>query len=273
MARNYLRFVSILLSGCLLVAAPPSQGGEYAAHRALYNMSLENARSGSGISGVKGKMAVEWTDSCAGWAFQYRSVIDVTFDETPPARLTSTAASWESSDGKSYRFDVRHNTNGKEVERIEGVANLSAKNGAGHTVFTHPKPSKIDLPAGTLFPVAHSLAIMRAAKVGKAPQFVSRNVFDGMDVKGLYQVNAIIGAAKQSKMEFPGNKGIMKEMPSWSVSLAYFALNNGESVPQHEIKMRLFANGVADDLIMDFEEFVVRARLTQVDLLPDPTCR
>jgi hypothetical protein len=37
--------------------------------------------------------------------------------------------------------------------------------------------------------------------------------------------------------------------------------------------MRLFANGVADDLIMDFGEFIVRARIGQVELLADPDCR
>ena len=273
MKRFCLRLIHILIFGTLCVAATTAQAGEFSAHRALYNLSLVQARSGSGISGVTGKMAVEWNNSCTGWAFQYRSIIDVAFDEGAPVQLTSTAASWESSDGRDYRFDVRHKTNGKEMQHIEGVAKLTSTDGAGQTLFTHPKPLKIELPAGTLFPVAHSLVIMRAAKEGRTPQFVSRTIVDGMDVKGLYQVNAVIGAVKPPRREIPDNNNVMKGMPSWSVSLAYFAMNSNKSAPDHEIKMRLFANGVADDLIMDFEDFIVRARLSQIELLADPSCR
>ena len=273
MKRFCVRLIHILFSGTLCIAAATAQAGEFSAHRALYDLSLVKARSGSGISTVTGKMAVEWNYSCTGWAFQYRSVIDVAFLEGAPVQLASNATSWESSDGRDYRFDVRHKTNGKEMEHIEGVAKLTSANGAGQTMFTYPKPLKIDLPAGTLFPVAHSLAIMRTAKKGGTPQFISRTIFDGMDLKGLYQVNAVIGAVKPSQTTIPDNNDPMKGVPSWSVSLAYFAMSSNKPAPDHEIRMRLYANGVADDLIMDFEDFIVRARLRKIELLADPSCR
>lgn len=266
------RVCSLLILAAFNAGVATAQTGAFTAHRALYNLSLEQARSGSGISGVTGKMAVEWNDSCAGWAFEYRSVIDVTFDEETPVRLTSNAATWEASDGKTYRFSVRHKTNGREVERIEGVARLAGPNGAGQTELTHPEPRKIDLPKGTLFPVAHSLAIMKAAKSGSAPRFVSRTVFDGMDEEGLYQVNAVIGPAKESPGTNAAWKEQMKKVPSWSVTLAYFSLKSSKAAPDHEIKMNLFANGVSDDLIMDFDDFIVRARINKVELLPTPSC-
>ena len=270
--RRYGVLCALLWAG-FIASVPGGQAADFSAHRGLYDMSLVKANSGSGISGVAGKMAVEWHNSCTGWAFQYQSVIDVTFEEGTPVRLTSNATSWESSDGTDYRFDVRHLTNGKEMERIEGVAKLSGDKGGGYSLFNHPKPTKFDLPGGTLFPVAHSMAIVRAAKGGKSPQFVSRNIFDGMDVKGLYQVNAIIGPVMPPKIGFRVNGDAMKKMASWPVSLAYFAVKSGQPTPDHEIKMRLFANGVADDLVMDFGSFIVRARLGQVDLLDPPACK
>ena len=272
MKSSCLWLIQILSGLALSIVATAGLASELTPHRALYDLSLKTARSGSGISAVTGKMAVEWNNSCSGWAFQYRSVIDVIFDEGAPVQLTSNAATWESSDNKRYRFDVRHHTNGKEVERIEGVATLGKDKAAGQTVFTHPKPLKIGLPAGTLFPVAHSLEIMRAAKSGTSPQFLSRTIFDGMDVDGLYQVNAIIGPTKNQKAKTPNPLKILKGIPSWSVSLAYFAVKSGKPAPSHEISMHLFANGVSDNLIMDFDEFVVQARLGQAELLPDPTC-
>jgi hypothetical protein len=258
--------------GTLCIGATAARADELTGHRALYDLSLVRAQSGSGISTVTGKMAVEWNNSCTGWAFQYRSVINVAFQEGAPVQLTSNATSWESSDGRTYRFDVRHTTNGNEQEHIAGVAKINRANGAGQAHFTHPKPSKMDLPPGTHFPVGHSLAIMRAAKKGGMTRFLSKTMFDGMDVKGLYQVNAVIGPVKPTRKKASDKLGALKGIPSWSVSLAYFAINSNKSAPEHEIKMRLFANGVADDLVMDFADFIVRARLSQLDLLANPSC-
>lgn len=244
---------------------------EFAAHRALYNMALDRARAGSGISGVSGRMAVEWQDSCTGWTFEYHSVIDVEFSEAKSIRLTSTATSWESSDGRTYRFSVRHKTNGKEVERIEGVAKASP-NEVGYVDFTKPKKRRIALPKRTLFPVAHSLSIMRTAMAEKPPTFLSVTVFDGMDETGLYQVNAAIGRPQKARSGPRALDKALKPIRSWPVNLGYFGLKSRKAEPEHEIKMRLYANGVADDMLMDFDEFTIRGRLDRLDITPRRNC-
>ena len=35
-------------------------------HRAIYSVSLESARSGSGIAAVTGEMFADWAETCAG---------------------------------------------------------------------------------------------------------------------------------------------------------------------------------------------------------------
>jgi hypothetical protein len=257
-------FLSLPASGVVAV--------EFAAHRALYHLVLEKARSGSGITGVSGRMAVEWQDSCTGWTFEYHSVIDVEFSETKSIRLTSTATSWESRDGSNYRFSVRHKTNGTEVESIEGVAKSSRRRG-GSVEFSKPKARRILLPKGTLFPIAHSLAVMKAGSGGKTPAFLSQTVFDGMDVKGLYQVNAAIGLSGKAKGGYQTQDKALKKLKSWHVNMGYFALESKKAEPDHEIKMRLYANGVADDMLMDFDEFIIRARLDKLDVTPRRVCR
>ena len=255
----------------MFLQSTPIFASDFEAHRARYNLVLENARPGSGISGVSGKMAVEWQDSCSGWTFEYHSVIDVEFSESKSIRLTSTATSWESRDGEKYRFSVRHKTNGKEVERIEGVARAKA-GAAGLVEFSAPKRQKVRLPRGTLFPIAHSLSVIKSAQRGKVPVFLSQTVFDGMDVKGLYQVNAAIGHhSKTNTGAGAGNKAL-KAVQSWHVSLGYFGTNSRKAEPEHEIKMRLYANGVADNMLMDFDEFTIRGRLDRLDFLPNTKC-
>lgn len=265
------RLIPVFIAALLWLPSSPVLAVEFVAHRALYNLVLEKARTGSGISGVAGKMAVEWQNGCAGWTFEYHSVIDVEFSETKSIRLTSTATSWESSDGQKYRFSVRHKTNGKEVERIEGVARASAGT-AGHVEFSAPKSHRIILPKGTLFPIAHSLSVMRTASRRKVPAFLSQTVFDGMDVTGLYQVNAAIGRHRKTRSAGPVRHKVLKNTKSWHVSLGYFGMKSRKAEPDHEIKMRLYANGVADDMVMDFDEFIIRGRLDKLDLKSNEKC-
>lgn len=269
--RGQLVVVLSAVAACL--AGTAAYGAEFAAHRALYTMTLVRAQTGSGIAGVQGEMAVEWRNACSGWTFEYRSVLDVDFSEQEPLRLTSSATTWESRDGSDYRFSVRHKTNGEDTERIEGVAVSRKKGESGRVVFSEPKKTKLTLPAGTLFPIAHSTAIIEALERGRKPALLSKVVFDGMDAKGLYQVNAAIGDAVEKSDGVLPSDGSMKDMKSWPVDLAYFALGSMEAEPDHEIKMQLYANGVADDMVMDFDDFTIRARLGRVELLPEPSCR
>ena len=134
---------------------------ELASHRALYLMTLHFARSGSGISSVTGKMAVEWARTCAGWTFEHQSLIDVSFNTRDPVRLSTNATSWESLDGRQYRFSIRNLTNGKVTERVEGVAQLVAGGGPGRVTFTAPKPRTEKLPAGIGAKLATSIATSR----------------------------------------------------------------------------------------------------------------
>jgi hypothetical protein len=264
-------FVIFVAAFCL--ASATARGAEFAAHRALYTMTLVSAHAGSGIAGVAGKMAVEWRNACTGWTFEYRSDIDVAFAEREPLRLSSSATTWESRDGRDYRFSVRHRTNGEDTERIEGTAVGRKKDKPGRVVFSQPKPRKMTLPAGTLFPIAHSATIMEMLAKSRKPAFLSRMVFDGMDMKGLYQVSAAIGDALPESAGVRPADGSMKGLRSWPVDLAYFDAQSKKPEPDHEIQMHLYANGVADDLVMEFDDFTVRARIGRIELLRDPPCR
>ena len=271
------QFQCALVVTAILLPAPALAAVEFVAHRALYKMKLQEANLGTGIAAVSGTMAVEWRDACTGWTFEYKSVIEVRFSEGRSLTLASTATTWESRDGRDYRFNIRHKSNGQVTERIEGVAKAGNPGREGRVVLSLPERRNIALPAGTLFPVAHTLALVgaaaqNAAAQNKVPAFVSRNVFDGMDEKGLYQVTAVIGGAgRQTDDELPP-RGALKNTRWWPVDLAYFGVASRKSVPDHEIKMRLYENGIADDLLLDFEDFIIRAEIDRVEIFPEPSC-
>ena len=61
-------------------------------------------------------------------------------------------ASWESKDGRRYRFFVKRLEGDQVTEEYRGEAELSAPGGPGRAKYTLPEEKTLDLPAGTLFP-------------------------------------------------------------------------------------------------------------------------
>jgi hypothetical protein len=268
--RIFLNLISLIVAICL---AGNAIAVEFAAHRALYRLTLASAPGSGGVVGVSGEMAVDWQNACNGWTFDYRSIIDILKNEEENLRLATSATTWESSDGRQYNFDVRHSINDTENEQISGIARMSFDGGPGQVDFVKPKKRILSLPKVTLFPIAHSQAIMAAMTDKASPTFLSRNVFDGMDSTGLYLVNAVIGKARKPEQASKILPRSMRSKKSWPVSLAYFRRDSAKTIPDHEISMALYKNGIADKFLMDFEEFIIRAELVRVEVAKKPVCK
>ncbi len=249
---------AVALSGEALAA-----GVGFAPHRAVYGLALDRDKTGSDVSQASGELAVEWRQSCAGWTFEYRSLIDIGYSEGGRLRLVTRATTWEELDGREFRFNVRHESNGRVIELIEGYARMSK--GGGVATFAKPKKKDIKLPPGTLFPVAHSIEVLRAATAAMAPApvFHARWVFDGMDFDGAYLVNAVIGKGSRPT----GGPRALRGLMNWPVHLGYFA-DSAAPDPRFELGMRMFANGVTDDLVMALSEITLRGHIQRLELLP-----
>lgn len=266
----FLKLTPLVFAICL---AGNAIAVEFAAHRALYRLTLASAPVSADVVSVSGELAVDWQNGCDGWTFDYRSIIDILKNEQGNLRLATSASTWESLDGLQYNFDVRHSTNDTENEKISGIARMPLDGGSGRVDFVKPQKSNLLLPEGTLFPIAHSQAIMEAMTNKGVPTFVSRNVFDGMDTTGLYLVNAVIGKAKKRDKGSNILPHSMRNEKSWPVGLAYFRRDSEKTTPDHEISMAIYKNGIADRFLMDFEEFVIRAELVRVEISKKPICK
>jgi len=255
----------LLMAGLMMLAVPGgalAAGAGFVPHRAVYGLALDRAKTGNAVNRASGELAVEWRQSCAGWTFEYRSLIDIGYSEGEGLQLATNASTWEEFNGGEFRFNVRHQSNGKVIEQIEGHAKLDKTGGV--VTFSKPEEKRIKLPPGTLFPVAHSLEVLRAARAGPAPVFLARQVFDGMDSDGAYLVNAVIGKGSPASAGPQALRGLM----GWPVHLGYFA-NSAAPDPRFELGMRLFANGVTDDLVMALSEITLRGHIQRLELLPD----
>src|SRR3989337_1163476 len=102
------------------------------AHRAIYEMTLDDARSVSGITGIDGRMVFEFTGSeCDGYSLNMRMVTHMT-DSQGQTNLTDLRSStWEQGDGQKFRFQSAQYLNDKLGDVTMGRAVRETTNEAG----------------------------------------------------------------------------------------------------------------------------------------------
>ena len=253
---------------CTLLLAGPALAAEsvpLAAHKALYDLTLDKARSDD-VAGAHGSMSYEMDDACDGWATQQRLEMHVINRDGQDIDMITDYATWESKDGLRMRFHLRQTTDTAVTEQVDGEAKLTGAGQGGTIHYTQPEAKEMQLPPGTLFPTAHTEAILAAAEDGK--KFVNLPIFDGTGDKGAQDSSILVlNWNPPSAAPFP----TLAALPSGRVRIAFFNANGGDQSPDYEVGMRYWANGVAGDLNMDFGEFVMQGKLKQFELRP-PHC-
>jgi hypothetical protein len=173
----------------------------------------------------------------------------------------SDYSTWESKDGQNFRFRITQSTNDDREVRA-GWAEIPPGK-PGFAVYTAPDPRRVALPAGTLFPMAQTEAVLAAARKGQ--MFVSVPVFDGTATNAVENTFAVITAHGQVA---PTGFAPLSKLPSLLVHMGYFDTDTTEMLPDTLLSMRYWENGVADGLLMDFGNFTMAGTLAQFRLLP-----
>ena len=242
-----------------------------AAHRALYDLSMESTKGD--INEAHGSMAYEVTDACDGWATRQRLSLDITNRDGQDVQTVSDYATWESKDGLSMRFRMRQTTDGATTDQAEGTAKLDSAGGIGSIHYSLPEDKTMDLPKGTVFPMTHTEAILSAAEAGK--KFISLPLFDGTGDKGAQDSSIFILNWTPKGSAAPYTP--LTDLASGKVRIAFYdrvaggAKSKPDGSPDYEVAMKYWANGVADDLHMDFSDFVMKGALKEFTL-EQPHC-
>lgn len=265
----------LVLVALFFLGSAPAFAVDIAPHRALYSLSLASSKTagGAGVIGASGGMIYEWGETCDGWTVQQRFRLRLEYAEQENVEMSSTLVTWESKDGLRYRFNERRLKNGDLDEEIKGEAKLAGKGKGGVAEFIKPEATTLTLPEGTLFPTAHTLVLIDRAEGGD--EFVSRKVFDGAEVENSGQITAVIGPAlKPDAGAKDGNlpKSPLLERPSWRMRLAFFPADSKVEEPDYELGQRLLDNGVSQDMTIDYTDYVIHARLDDIEPLPRPSC-
>jgi hypothetical protein len=272
-----------LAAGLMLTWAGLAQATEISPHRALYSLSLESSKAGSGVVDATGAMIYEWGETCDAWTVQQRFRLRLAYEDADPVELSSTLVSWESKDGLRYRFNERRLRNGEADEEVKGEARLDGTGKGGKADFTKPDTVTMTLAPNVLFPTAHTLLLIDRAIAGD--NFLSRDVFDGATEDNASQISAVIGVRMESTAvssdraaagSAPNKEKVVKspliERPSWRVRLAFFPADTKSVQPDYELGMRLYDNGVSGDMSLDYSDYVIRAKLDEIEPLSKPAC-
>ncbi len=257
-----------VFAGVWPAAAVPA-GGQLLPHKAVYGLSLGERRSSTAVVEATGRFEFEWSDVCDGWAVNQRFRIALLYEEGLTVTYGWSLSSWEAKDGGRYRFFIRRFDGSGESESVRGEAELGA-DGSGTAVFHDPERREVALPAGTLFPTRHTLHVLESAAGDVMSTWTL--VFDGSGDEGLFGVSAALSRRLPPGAPTQLVSSLLSDVPSWRVNLAYYAAEAAAVEPDQEQGLRLFANGVVDEMRLDYGEFVLDADLTELSALPAADC-
>jgi hypothetical protein len=259
------------LAAALAVVAGAPAAEAMVPHKAVYDLSLAKARSSQAASAIAGQIVFTWKDVCDGWSVDYKAQMRVSFGERGTQQIAWQYSAWEGDDGERFRFFTRRFVGGDgEPEVRRGRASMTPGED-GTATLEQPEERTVELPADTMFPKAHSEAILDRAQAGET--FFWRHVFDGTgDGDGLFGVNAVVVKELAANEDLPIDHPLVRDERSWRVQLAYFPSAQQESTPESEQVTRLFANGVAGSIEIDYGDFVVDAELSELSELEAEAC-
>ncbi|HEY1260677.1 MAG TPA: cell envelope integrity EipB family protein [Stellaceae bacterium] len=252
-----------------LVPGPSAGGAEIAPHRALYTMTLGSARTDSGIVDARGTMDYEWGETCDGWTVEQRYRLRMRYADARDVDIASSFVTWESKDGLRYRFNQKETRNGEVDQEIRGEAQLDGRGKGGVAEFSKPQQQTMKLAPGVLFPSAHTILLIDKARAGE--NFISRLVFDGAADENAVQVSAVIGG-KVPPDPALSQFGPLVERPGWRIRLAFFPADPNAEEPDYELGMRLLDDGVSRDMVIDYGDYSIRAKLDDIEALTRPHC-
>lgn len=248
----------------LAAPLPAAAASGLTGQHALYNFTLTKLRTHD-ITGATGQMNFDVVDGCTGWATTQHMTLIIRNVDGSLNKTVSDYMTWESKDGKTLTFATRESDNdGPEQVDEAGSATRNA-DGSGIVSYTAPTKVQYTLPAGTLFPMLHTEALLAAGDNGQS--FISPLLFDGTDTTGAQATFvSVLKHYPAEKTQWPALDGI----PSTDVDIAFFARKSDDETPNFRTSMRYFEDGVAANLVLDFGDFVMTGKLDRLTIPLSP---
>ncbi|MEH6727823.1 MAG: DUF1849 family protein [Hyphomicrobiales bacterium] len=273
MKRNF--FQPMLILATFGAGVLPAHAVSLVSHRAVYDISLVEAEDAASISDVSGRMVFELTGSkCDGYAVQYRFVTRLGEKDGTSAVTDFRVTTFEEADGSSFSFASSNFVNNNKVDEVRGVANR--ENDEIEVGLTIPESEMLSFPGSAVFPSQQFEKLITAAIGGQ--KIVQHLVFDGSEQgKEIFDATSLIGPpghltdAEKSDLLLSIDEVAGSDF--WPVTISYFDQGDtGELLPNYVTSFDMHDNGISRNIKMDYGDMVLKADLTQLDVLEADIC-
>ncbi|GAB2175630.1 EipB family protein [Dongia sp. agr-C8] len=261
---------AVFLLSADIAIAQDSSGANLVAHKATYVLSIAPDSNSGQVTSADGVMTFELKNACDGWATDLKFKFAMATESGENRDMEISQVAWESKDGLAYRYNIKNGAGGETLQQLRGEARLDSIGGKGSATSDLPSRAEADLPAGTMFPVAHTKLVLEKAAAGE--NVVSAEYFDGNASVDTMMASALIGAGEK---DWPGLQKKFPELEghvSYPIGLAFYSVQTSESEPDSEQVQRLYDNGVISNFSIELGALKLRAALSALELLPDPGC-
>lgn len=250
-----------------------------APYRAVYEITLEEGgrrlAQPAALMALSGRMVYELTGGpCEGYSMTQRLVTAADMVEGGRILEDLQIAGFEDPQADTFEFVSRRLIGNRLAQKQRGVATL--KGDLTELTMREPQNDALTLPHKVLFPIGFQQALIKAALNGE--RLFSAHLFDGAEKVGAYyHTTSSIGAMTRSgpaTSPAQGPLATLGTMKRWPLTIAYFqASEQSEAMtPLYELSTVLYENGVSGSLRLVFSDYVMRARLQSLDMLPVATC-
>ena len=273
------RIVMLALHAGLLAGtatAAPAQGlASLVPHRAVYDLTLSRATTGSVLSSAQGRLAFEIQGStCEGWTVSFRMATRYTPAEGESSIIDTRSTSFESGDALEFRHQMKEivNADVKDDRRIKVSRPSIDVEGQGEIAGAEDKTFTI--PAGSWLPMQHQIKLMALGEKGGGRD--ASVIYDGSDGEKTFRAISFVGKTKPAgsiarDLSNPEAKPL-SGLVAWPMTISYFPETGGEETPDYQVSFDMYENGVATGLLLDYGAFALTGTLAKLDMLEVPSC-
>jgi hypothetical protein len=271
----------MLAKGAVVLTLPavawanPPTAMPLVSHRAAYDISLIDpaappANMTRTPTAASGLIAYEFRGSaCDGFTSSFRQLTQMDRGEGEPLSTDVNATSFEDADGKSMRFRI-DSKGSPGAAPVAGTATRGADDDM-RVELTKPAEKAVDFGHDVLFPTQHVERLIEAAKAGGG--VLQARVYDGSETGAkIYATMAVIGKAPTKPSDDAATAAELRDVRRWPVVVSYFDEAAKDAAPEYTLSFDLYENGVSGTLKLDYGAFALRAKLSQLEILPTSAC-
>lgn len=245
----------------------PSFAIQLLSHKATYTLNVENIKKNTFLKGGQGQTYFQIKEFCDGWKVKEDYILMYELTNKKTANSISSFTTFENKKATKHSFELTEMSELNGQNDYQGFLEKNNKNITGSIINKNIK--KISFKKNILFPIEHLQKVIEKAQQGKTI-FTSDVFFGNEDKDFIKTVSAFIG--KKKEVNVLDLKNTPKRMV-WPIRLAFYKNNKNKINPDYEISIDIDKSGVIYSYTIFYEDFEVKANLSNLKTIEKQICR